>query len=298
MGFYLSVLTSIGITLVGVLSIFVITGMTGLFSLGQASFMAIGAYISGLIAIKTGLPFVACAIIAVVGGGIFGLLVGLPTIRLRRDYIALVTFGFGEAIIALLNNMASVTGGATGLVGIPKKTSFAIVWISIAVLTFLIWNFKKSRFGRQCLALKSDELAARSMGIPVDRIKLMAFVIASMITAYAGVLYGFYTTYVDPAIFTWNKSAEWLIIVFFGGLNSLTGALISGLLLGALPEFLRSMDQWRIVIYCVIVLIIINFRPQGLFGHYEFSIKRLFAHLTGKGKQKPKDAISSGKGAK
>lgn len=298
MGFYFSVLTSIGITLVGVLSIFVITGMTGLFSLGQASFMAIGAYISGLVAIKAGLPFAACALIAVVAGGLFGLLVGLPTIRLRRDYIALVTFGFGEAIIALLNNLASITGGATGLVGIPKKTSFLVVWGSLAVLTFLVWNFKKSRFGRQCLALKSDELAARSMGIPVDRIKLLAFVMASMITAYAGVLYGFYTTYVDPAIFTWNKSAEWLIIVFFGGLNSLTGALVSGLLLGALPEFLRSVDQWRIVIYCVIVLVIINFRPQGLFGHYEFSIKRLFACLTGKGKQKPKDTTTSGKGGK
>lgn len=282
MGFYLSVLTSIGITLVGVLSIFVITGMTGLFSLGQASFMAIGAYVGGIIAIKTGLPFVACAILAVLVGGLFGLMVGLPTIRLRRDYIALVTFGFGEAIIALLNNLASITGGATGLVGIPKRTSFALVWCSVIILTFLVWNFKKSRFGRQCLALKSDELAARSMGIPVDRIKLMAFVFASMITSYAGVLYGFYTTYVDPGIFTWNKSAEWLIIVFFGGLNSLTGALFSGLLLGALPEFLRSVDQWRIVIYCVIVLIIINFRPQGLFGHYEFSITRLLRRITGK----------------
>ncbi|MEM1485903.1 branched-chain amino acid ABC transporter permease [Oscillospiraceae bacterium PP1C4] len=274
MSFYISVLTSICINLVGVLSIYVITGMTGMFSLGQASFMAIGAYTAGVLTKNFGFPFFLSAIIAVLVGLLFGLFVGLPTIRLRKDYIALVTFGFGEAIIAVLNNMTALTGGAMGLSGIPKKTTLTIALGSVIVITFFVWNLKKSRFGRQCMAMKEDELAARSMGINVDRIKLTAFLIASAITAYAGVLYGFYTTYVDPTIFTWNRSAEWIIVVVFGGVSSLTGSLFSGVLLGLLPELLRSASEWRIVIYCVIVLIIINFRPQGLFGHYEFSLKR------------------------
>lgn len=282
MSLYISIFTNIGISLVGILSIYVITGLTGLFSLGQAAFMAIGAYVSGILAINLGLPFVVCAILGTIGAGIFGLLIGIPTIRLRRDYIALVTFGFGEAIIAVLNNLASITGGATGLIGIPKKTNFIIVLISVIGITYLVWNFKKSRFGRQCLALKSDELAARSMGINVDKIKLTAFFMASMITGYAGVLYGFYTTYVDPAIFTWNKSAEWLIVLFFGGINSLTGALVSGIGLGALPELLRSVAEWRIIIYCVIVLIIINFRPQGIFGEWEFSLRKTWRFVKSK----------------
>lgn len=244
-----------------------------MFSLGQASFMAVGAYVSGIMAKMYGLPFPVAAVIGVCIGGVVGLIVGFPTTRLRKDYVALVTFAFGEAIIAILNNLTA-TGGAMGLSGIPKKTTLPLALISVAIITFFVWNLKKSRFGRQCLAMKEDELAARSMGINVDRIKLTSFVIASAITSYAGVLYAFNTTYVDPTIFTWNTSAEWIIILIFGGMNSLTGALVSGVFLGSLPEILRSASEYRIIIYCVIVLFIINFNPKGVFGHYEFSLKR------------------------
>jgi branched-chain amino acid transport system permease protein len=279
MGYYIQVLTNVGINLIGVLSVFVITGLTGLFSLGQASFMAIGAYMAGIMAKSTGLGFLPCAVIGVLAGGLSGAVIALPTIKLRRDYIALITFGFGEAVIAVLNNLASITGGATGLISIPKRTTPLLVWVSVAVLTCLVWNIKKSRFGRQCIALKSDELTARAMGIDVNRMKMTAFVLSSMITAYAGVLYAFHTTYVDPKVFIWNRSAEWLIVVFFGGLGSLTGALLSGFVLGLLPEILRSADNWRIIIYCVVVLITINFRPQGVLGTYEFSVKRIVAFV-------------------
>lgn len=273
MGFYSSIIIGICITLIGVLSIYIITGMTGMFSLGQASFMAVGAYVSGIMAKQYGLPFPVAAAIGVCIGAIVGLIVGFPTTRLRKDYVALVTFAFGEAIIAILNNLTA-TGGAMGLSGIPKKTTLTLALLSVAIITFFVWNLKKSRFGRQCLAMKEDELAARSMGINVDRIKLTSFVIASAITSYAGVLYAFNTTYVDPTIFTWNTSAEWIIILIFGGMNSLTGALVSGVFLGSLPEILRSASEYRIIIYCVIVLFIINFNPKGVFGHYEFSLKR------------------------
>lgn len=273
MGFYSSIIIGICITLIGVLSIYIITGMTGMFSLGQASFMAVGAYVSGIMAKQYGMPFPVAAAIGVCIGAIVGLIVGFPTTRLRKDYVALVTFAFGEAIIAILNNLTA-TGGAMGLSGIPKKTTLTLALLSVAIITFFVWNLKKSRFGRQCLAMKEDELAARSMGINVDRIKLTSFVIASAITSYAGVLYAFNTTYVDPTIFTWNTSAEWIIILIFGGMNSLTGALVSGVFLGSLPEILRSASEYRIIIYCVIVLFIINFNPKGVFGHYEFSLKR------------------------
>ena len=285
MNYYIEILTNVGISLIGVLSVFVISGMTGLFSLGQASFMAIGAYTAGILAKNTGLGMAPCLLLAVLVGGLFGFIIALPTVRLRRDYIALITFGFGQAVIAVLNNLTSITGGAMGLMSIPKYTTPLLVLISVIVISFLVWNLKKSRFGRQCMALKSDEIAARAMGINVNRIKLQAFVVASMITAYGGALYAFHTTYVDPTIFVWNRSAEWLIIVFFGGLNSLTGALLSGIVLGVLPELLRALSNLRIIIYSVLVLLVINFRPQGLLGAYEFSITRVCGVNAKGGKQ-------------
>ncbi len=268
-----SVITFTCITLLGVMGVFVVTGLTGLFSFGQASFMAIGAYVAGVLGIKYHMPFPLAIAAAVLCGLTAGLLVGLPTIKLRRDYISLVTFGFGEAIIAILNNSVSFTGGAMGLSGIPKYTSLWLVVLSAALCIYIVANFKYSKFGRQCLALRSDELAARSMGIDADRVKLTAFLLAAAITSYAGVMYGYYTTYVEPGMFDWGVSAEWIIIVFFGGINSLTGAVVAALTLASLPEILRFASEWRIVIYCVIVLIILNFRPTGIFGEYELFAK-------------------------
>lgn len=274
MSYFNSIISSVGISLIGIMSMYIITGMTGMFSLGQASFMAVGAYVAGILAVNLKLPFALCLVAAVVVGALVGFLVGLPTTRLRKDYIALVTLAFGEAIIAILNNLTAF-GGAMGLSGIPKRTTPALVIISVVLIAGMVWQLKKSRFGRQCMALKDDPLAAKSMGIDVDRIKLMSFTLASGVTAYAGALYAFNTTYLDPTAFTWNVSAEWIIILVFGGINSLTGALTSGVLLGLLPELLRAASEWRIIIYCVIVLLIINFRPQGLFGNYELNLRTL-----------------------
>ena len=289
MSYYITVLTNVGITLVGVLSVFVVTGLTGLFTLGQASFMAIGAYAAGILAKMLGWGFIPSALAAMLAGGFMGLLIALPTVRLRRDYIALITFGFGQAVTSVINNLSGITGGATGLTSIPKYTTPWHVLISLVIIGAIVWNLKNSRFGRQCVALKSDELAANAMGINVTRIKTIAFVIASMLTAYGGVLYAFHTTYADAKIFTWNRSAEWLIVVFFGGMGSMTGALLAGILLGILPELLRATDNLRIIIYCLVVLITINFRPQGMLGTYEFSIKRLAARLR-------RPSIAGGKG--
>jgi branched-chain amino acid transport system permease protein len=266
-----------------VMGTYLVTGLTGLFSFGQAAFLAIGAYVSAVL-VKSGIvPFPMAVLIAICAGMLFGFIVGIPTVRLRRDYISLVTFGFGEAIISILNNSANATGGAMGLSGIPKYTTPLVVLLSVIVCVAIVWSYKYSKYGRQCLALKSDELAAKAMGINVTKLKLITFVLASAMTSYAGVLYGFFTTYVEPGAFGWTVSAEWLIIVFVGGINSLTGALVSALILTGLPEMLRAASEWRITIYCVIVLLIINFHPTGIFGEYEFSAKRLWRRFFPKG---------------
>jgi branched-chain amino acid transport system permease protein len=280
--YVVSTLTFTGIALIGVLGVYMVTGLTGLFSFGQAAFLAIGAYVSAGLYKNLGLSLPLAALVAMLVGLAAGLLVGLPTVRLRRDYISLVTFGFGEAIIAVLNNTANITGGAMGLSGVPQRTSFLLVLASLLVCLAIVISYKNSKYGRQCLALRNDELAAKSMGINVERLKLLTFLIASVMTSFAGVLYVFYTTYVEPGAFGWVVSAEWMIIVFVGGVNSLTGAVVATVLLTGLPEFLRFASEWRIAIYCIIVLLILNFRPSGIFGEHEISL-RFLRRLFGKG---------------
>lgn len=274
MEYIVATLTFTGITLIGVLGVYMVTGLTGLFSFGQAAFLAIGAYVSAVL-YKMGLPLPLAALVAMIVGLGASLAVGAPTVRLRRDYISLVTLGFGEAIIAVLNNTTNITGGATGLSGVPQRTTFPVVLVSVVICLAIVSSYKNSKYGRQCLALRNDELAARSMGINVEGMKLLTFVIGSVMTTFAGVLYVFYTTYVEPGAFGWVVSAEWVIIVFVGGVNSLTGAVVAAILLTGLPEALRFASEWRIAIYCVIVLIILNFRPRGIFGEYEISLQRL-----------------------
>ena len=275
MDFVASVLTFACITVIAVTGIFVLTGLTGLFSLGQAAFMGIGAYVAGVLVVNYQVPFLLAAVLAILVGMFIGLIVGLPTIRLRRDYIALVTFGFGEAITALLNQSVNLTGGAMGMSGIPQITTLPIALGSAIVCLFLVRNFKYSKYGRQALALRGDELAARAMGINVTRIKLISFLFATAITTYAGVLYAFYTSYVEPAMFGWTKSAEWIIIVFLGGINSLTGSVVAALFLVGLPEILRFASEYRIAIYSILVIFVLNFRPSGIFGEYELSLTSL-----------------------
>lgn len=280
MHFYISIIVFTMISVIAVTGVYVLTGLTGMFSLGQASFMAIGAYISGVLVVKAGVPFWLAAVVAISVSLAVGYIVGLATVKLRRDYISLVTLGFGEAITALLNQTQSITGGALGFSGIPKKTTLGLALVSALVCIFLVSWFKNSKYGRQCLAAKSDELAAKAMGINVPRIKMIAFLLSIAVTSYAGVLYAFFTTYVDPGIFGWKKSAEWVIMVFFGGVNSLTGSVVGTIILTILPELLRFAAEYRTVFYSILVLLIINFKPTGLFGEYEFSVRNLMRRFS------------------
>lgn len=270
-----NILTQIFITLIAVVGVYVLTGLTGMFSLGQAAFMAIGAYTSGLLVIRLGFAIPIAAILAVLLAVVVGFIIGFPTVRLRRDYISLVTLGFGEAIAALLNRMTPITGGAQGLTGIPRRTTLLIAAISAVLAIILVAFFKSSKYGRQCIAVRDDELAAKAMGIHVTKIKMIAFLLSVALTAFSGVLYAFYLSFVDPTIFGWKRSADWIIMVFFGGVNSLSGSVIGAFFLSALPQFLRGLENYRYVIYAVLVLLIINFKPSGLLGEWELTPRNI-----------------------
>lgn len=259
------------ILMIGMLGVYILTGLTGMFSMGQAAFMAVGGYAAAMLAKFLNMPVYVTIPAAILVGAIFGFLIGIPAVMLRRDYVAVVTLGFGEALVAFLNNTAS-TGGALGLTAIPRYTTKPMITIILILVIAFIWNLKKSRFGRECIAIKSDELAAASMGINVPRVKLMVFTLAGAITALGGALYVHTTGYIDSAAFGWDQSSMWIIIVFFGGINSLTGSVFAGVILGLIPEILRFSNELRIIIYCAIVLFIVNFRPQGLFGETELDI--------------------------
>lgn len=273
------------ILLIGMLAVYLLTGLAGMFSMGQAAFMALGGYTAAMLSKFFNASIFITAPAAVAIGALFGLLLGLPAVKLRRDYIAIVTMGFGEAVVAFLNNSSSLTGGALGLSGIPKQTTSVAVVIALVAIVAMIANFKNSRFGRQCLAIKSDELAAAALGIDVARVKLLVFILAGGISGFAGALWVHTTTYIDPSAFSFVQSSMWIIMVFFGGVNSLTGSIFAGIFLGMLPEVLRFSNELRIAIYCGVVLFIINFRPQGLFGTTELNaatIRKLFSPSRGK----------------
>ena len=292
MSFYTSLYISICITLISVLAMYLLVGLTGIFSMGQAAFMAVGAYGAGLLALRSPLPMAVNIVFAIVLGMVFAFVVSIPVIKLRRDYIALITLAFGEAVVALLNNATGFTGGSLGLNGIPRGVNAPLITVLLMASIFIVVNFKNSRFGRQCLAVKSDEISAEAMGINTARVKIISFVFAGALTAFAGALWAYLTTYVEPNAFAQKMSIEWIIIVFIGGVGSLSGTLFAGVLLTILPELLRFTDNLRIIIYSIFVILVINFMPKGLFGEKEFSdigrsILNFFKKGSGKDKKQP-----------
>jgi branched-chain amino acid transport system permease protein len=165
--FYLKVLEITCINTILVLGVYLMTGLTGLFSLGQGGFVSIGAYTAAIAYLHFNAPFPIAVGMAVLMGSVVGFLIGIPTLRLHRDYFLLVTFGFGEMVRAALLHLAQLTGGALGIAGIPKRVGLPAILFSILFITFLIYNLKRSRFGRNCIAIRDDELAASLMGINV-----------------------------------------------------------------------------------------------------------------------------------
>lgn len=273
--YYITVTVFTAITTLGVLGTFVLTGLTGLFSLGQAAFMGLGAYVAALGVVRFHLPFPVAIVLAILIALSMAYVVGYATLKIRQDFFALATFGFGEAVKAVMNESVKWTGGAMGYAGVPKLTTPLLAFGSLILAIWLVRNVRGSKFGRDCLALRSDQLAAEVIGIEAFRHKLKVFLFGAGLSAYAGVLMAFFTTYVEPSMFGWMQSAIWIIMVFFGGRDSLTGTIIGAAALSFLPEALRFASEWRVAIYCLIILLIVNFRPAGLFGRWELTLESL-----------------------
>ncbi|MGE5581990.1 MAG: branched-chain amino acid ABC transporter permease [Bacillota bacterium] len=288
------ILTFAAINVIIALSLNLISGFTGQLCLGHAGFMAIGAYSTAVLVMQAHYPMLAAILI---GGFIttaFGLVIGFPTLRLKGDYLAIVTLGFGEIIRVLMVNADKITGGAAGLKGIPPFTnnnelspmvSFIWVFLFMTGTIILISNLIKSSHGRAIISIREDEVAANAMGVNVFYYKMFSFTLSAFIAGIGGGLYALFFGYLNPTMFNFMTSTNFLVIVVLGGMGSIIGTVATGFILTYLQEFLRFLQDYRLVIYPLILIVIMIFKPSGLVGIVEdlknwvqknFSAKRSF----------------------
>lgn len=274
--FYQNTLITICLNIILALSLNLIIGVCGQFSLGHAGFMCVGAYVGALIVQRypTYWGLLIGILVGMIFSGLVSLLVAVPVLRLHGDYLAIATLGFAEIIRIIVQNM-EITKGASGLTNIPKLTNWTVVYIAVVLALVIIVNFGRSRFGRACIAIREDEIAAEAMGVDLTKYKCMAFVIGAMIAAVAGTLYATYFRVIKPDIFSFNKSIDILVIVVFGGMGSMTGSIIAGIVLGLINMFLQPYAELRMIFYAVAIVLIMIFRPQGLLGTKEFTFSGL-----------------------
>lgn len=312
---YLSSLVGVNVLLA--VSLNIINGMTGQFSIGHAGFMAVGAYVSGTTSLllkddqlaflpaaaSDQLFFLGSLLLGGVVAGLFGFLVGLPSLRLRGDYLAIVTLGFGEIIRVIIQNSDSLSkafapvpglslighfigqfGGALGVSGVPQRSSFFMVWFWVFVVVLLSKRLAASPHGRSLKAIREDEVAAEAMGVDTTSYKVRAFVVSSFFAGIAGGLFAHFVPVINPGSFTFVKSMEVVVMIVAGGLGSSTGAVVAAVVLTLLPEGLRTVflqlgggdaslaqkvDQIRMPIYGGLLVLIMLTRSQGIFGTHE-----------------------------
>lgn len=262
----------IGINIILAVSLNLITGFTGQFSLGHAAFMSIGAYASATLTAKFGQPFIIGIIGAALMAAAFGFIIGIPTLRLKGDYLAIATLGFGEIVRIILLNIDYV-GGASGFNDIPQYTNWTWVFFMAVITIVMIKNFINSSAGRACIAIREDEIAAEAMGVNTTYYKVLAFIIGALFAGIAGALYANYFYFIDPGSFGFMKSIDILVIVVFGGMGSIAGSIAGAVMLSIISVFLQSIPELRMVIYSLILFFIMLYRPQGLLGKSEFGAK-------------------------
>ena len=269
-------LVTIGINIILATGLTLIIGFAGQFSLGHAGFMAIGAYATGIILqmMPTWLGFLLSLVVGVVLTVIVAIIVGVPTLRLTGDYLAIATMGAAEIIRVVINNM-QITNGAAGLFNIPQFATWPVVYLLVCLTTIVIVNFARSRAGRAIQAIRDDEIAAEAVGINPTKWKLAAFVLGAATAAIGGALHASYIQTIAPSDFGIMTSVSLLIIVVLGGTGSVTGTYSAAIVLGVLDTVLQSFGTLRMVIYALALIIIMLFKPSGLLGRYEVSIVRL-----------------------
>ncbi|WP_419393510.1 branched-chain amino acid ABC transporter permease [Cytobacillus praedii] len=267
--FYSNTLIFIGINIILAVSLHLVIGITGQFSIGHAGFLAVGAYISAIFTMKLQLPFP----IAILAGGIIaalaGLIVGIPSLRLKGDYLAIATLGFAEIIRIVFLNIDYV-GGAAGM-QVSHLTNWTYTSICLFITIVVIMNFTNSRHGRACISVRENEIAADAMGINTVYYKVIAFALGSFFAGIAGGLYAHNFYIIQPTNFGFLKSFDILIYVVLGGLGSLSGAVISAILLTLVSTFLQDYPETRMIIYSLVLVIVMLYRPQGLMGTREIT---------------------------
>ncbi len=275
------IITLGGINAIMALSVNIICGITGQLSLGQAGFMAIGCYSTIFLSQNAGIPLPLSIIIAAIITAFFGFLIGFPTLKLDGDYLAIVTLGFGEIIRVVLVNLRELTGGPNGkqfttILAFQPPLAYAVIIGVLVVVIILLQNFIRSTYGRAILAVRDDEIAANSSGIAVFKYKMIGFVIASFVAGLGGGLYVSLIGFVKPEQASFNNSVNYLIYVVLGGMGSTTGSVLAAFVLTYLQEFLRFLKNFRLLIYPVILIVVMLFRPQGLLGFKEISFIKIF----------------------
>jgi len=280
--YYLDVMIGVGINVILAVSLNLVNGYTGQFSLGHAGFMSVGAYFSAAVslfvvprllggaeagALQQGGFFLAALLAGGACAAFAGLLVGVPSLRLKGDYLALVTLGFGEIIRVTFQNV-EVLGGALGLNRIPAHTTIFWVLAFVAITVFVVTSLVHSTYGRGFLATHDDEIASEAIGLNTTNYKIVAFVIGAFFAGIAGGLYGHFKLTITPTGFDFTKSIEIVVMVILGGMGNTLGVILAAILLTLLPELLRPIAEYRMIIYSLLLIVLMLVRPQGLFNFH------------------------------
>lgn len=289
--YFKGIATTACYTIIMVASLNLLVGIMGEFSLGHAGFMSVGAYASAIftnaLAEKSVPSFVLFLLALIVGGlaaAATGVLVGIPTLKLRGDYLAIVTVAFAEIIRVAFTNF-QITGGGRVMAGIEKLSNFYwVFWVMVACVT-VMYLFIRSRFGRTVRAIREDYIAAEASGVNVTFYKVVTFTVSAFFAGIAGAIYAHYMTAMIPTSFNFMYSAEFLTEVIIGGTGSMTGSVIGAAFLSALPEAMRTFAKYRMLGYSVVLVLIMIFRPGGVFGTWEFSLGRVIDRITGKSEE-------------
>jgi branched-chain amino acid transport system permease protein len=274
-----------GIYVVLALSLNLVTGFCGQFSLGHAGFYGIGAYTAALLAVGWGSPFLVNLPAAAALAGAAGFLIGLPTLRLGGIYLAMATLGFGEIIHLILLNWLGLTRGPLGIPAIPGPAVLGVdlatparqyyVALALAVLaTLVVSRLVNSGFGEAIQAIRDDEVAAEALGVPTTRLKVITFSVSAALAGVAGAFFAHYATFVSPGSFTLVESILVLSLLVFGGMGSVEGSIAGAVILTVAPEVFRFLAEYRMVIYGTVLLGLILFRPQGLLGGISLGLTR------------------------
>mgnify|MGYP000214210902 FL=1 len=274
MGYLQGILILISINIVAVCGVIILTGYTGLFSLGHAGFVSIGAYFSAVLCKDFGVPFILAMVLGGLVAALSSVIVGYPTLRgkLKGDYVAIAMMGSAEAIRLLFSNIYPYFNGALGLSGIPKKITLGNALLFAAVVIFFTYQYVHSQHGRLALSIREQEVAAELIGVNVTKEKMKSLMISAFLCGVSGGMTAFYYTYMTPNTFSAEVSNNMLSAVVFGGMGSISGPVIASAILTAIPEVLRAVARWRLVIYGLLMVVVMLFRPEGLLGNRELSL--------------------------